>query len=234
MPAPRPASRLNRAFAPALLAPLATSVAIAATLDLGPAWWTWPPLSRSGAAGTALALNTCLLLAACAVATPSRWWLGAATAAAFAAASLALLIAVGGAAAAIPLLAGHVVLLMGGWAMLAAGALARRLCRHPLDAAGATLGLAGLLVGGLLALGPAVPAVPTWLLNLLLRLNPVVAVTAAADIDLLRTGAIYHLSPVSHWRFDYPGWLSSALTYAGAAAVPAACARLRRAPGGRT
>ena len=195
---------------------------VAAVLDLGPTWslWppSWPPLSRSAAAGTALALNTLLLLAVCALVAPAVS-LGRLFVTVFAAASLVSLTAVAGPARTTSLLTGHIVLAASGYMVLAAGTLARRVWRHPLDATGATAALTGVLVAGLLALGPAVPAVPTWVVNLLLRLNPVVAVTAAADIDLLRTGAIYHLSPVPHWMFEYPGWLSSVTVYAATAAA---------------
>ena len=209
---------------------------VAVVLDLGPAWWSWPPswppLSRSAAAGTALALNTLLLVAVCALAVPAAW-LGGLFVTVFAATSLVSLAAVAGPARTTPLLTGHVVLAASGYMVLAAGTLARRVWRRPLDAAGVTAALTGVLVAGLLALGPAVPAVPTWVVNLLLRLNPVVAVTAAADIDLLRTGAIYRLSPVPHWMFEYPGWLSSVTVYAGAAAAFAGLSHLRREPGRR-
>lgn len=204
---------------------------VTTVLELGPAWGPWPPswpaLSRSAAAGTTLALNTILLLAVCALAVPAAWQ-GTLFVTVFAAASLVSLMEVAGPARTVSLLAGHVVLAASGSMILAAGTLARRVWRHPLDATGVTAALTAALVAALLALGPAVGAVPAWVVNLLLRLNPVVAVTAAADIDLLRTGAIYHLSPVPHWMFDYPGWLSSAGTYAAAAAAFAGLNHLRR------
>ena len=219
-----------RTVALAAAAPCGVVLVVAAVLDLGPAWWSWTPswtpLSRSAAAGTALALNTLLLLAVCALSVPAPW-LGRLFVTVFVAASLASLTAVAGPARTTSFLTGHVVLAASGYMVLAAGTLARRVSRHPLDATGATAALTAVLVAGLLALGPAVPAVPTWVVNLLLRLNPVVAVTAAADIDLLRTGVIYHLSPIPHWMFEYPGWLSSVAAYAAAAAAFAGLSHLR-------
>lgn len=109
--------------------------------------------------------------------------------------------------------AAHVVLFAVALAAAAFGYACRAWFRDPLDATGMTLGGAALACGGLLAIGQLASTLPVSLLNAALLLNPIVAVAAAADIDLVRTGRLYDLLPIAHGTFTYPRSATTVLVY---------------------
>ena len=195
-----------------------------ASLALGiaggePAWWRAPAVLRDQLAGALLALDTVLLVMIGSVARPGRHTaLVASGALAGSALTVTSLVATGQTR---PWLDAHAVLAAASVAALVVRAGAARLFRSPLDASGLTGLLAVVAITALLAVGPTVPVLPGWLVDALLRMNPVIAVTSAAGIDPLRTEPLYTLSPVAHWAFVYPRISTSIGLYAG---VAAACA----------
>ena len=128
----------------------------------------------------------------------------------------------------------HVTLGASILALAGIGAFCRAACDDALDAIGASI-LAGVVAAfGVFALGALAADMPTALLNLLLTVNPVVAVASAADIDLFRGAPLYQLSPIAHREFQYPAWQWAAAIY-GCVSVAAfvAAARAHRARAGR-
>ncbi|MES1255271.1 MAG: hypothetical protein ABUS56_06685, partial [Acidobacteriota bacterium] len=86
------------------------------------------------------------------------------------------------------------------------GALLGATLADPLDAGACALGLAVPVAAGVLVLGPVMENAPTALVNMALVASPIVAVAAAANIDVLRSDVMYQISPLAHTRFDYPAW----------------------------
>jgi hypothetical protein len=131
----------------------------------------------------------------------------------------------------------HVTLGASILALAGIGAFCRAACDDALDAIGASI-LAGVVAAfGVFALGALAADMPTALLNLLLTVNPVVAVASAADIDLFRGALLYQLSPIAHGEFQYPAWQWAAAIYgcvSVAAFVAAARAHRARAGGAST
>lgn len=114
--------------------------------------------------------------------------------------------------------AAHATLATGALAFVALGAASARIFRDELDAAGGALVAALVVTAGLLAAGPSAADLPTPALNAALAASPLVATASAAGIDLLRTEALYQLSPLGQRRFDYPSWPLAAGSYVVAAA----------------
>ncbi len=183
-----------------------------------PAWWQASALSREALAGITLACDTAWLMVACALAAPVGRT--AASAAAFLGGSAFVVSLVAGPATAGTWVQAHAVMTLAAIAGLSVRRLASQHLTAPLDAAGASLALTVSALAALLAIGPALPTAPDWVVAVVLRANPVIAVTAAAGIDPLRTDLLYRLSPVAHWNFVYPGATASMLTFG---VVAAAC-----------
>lgn len=144
--------------------------------------------------------------------------------------ALASLVAAAGAFVAVSLLAGLAVAAAGGadvavilqgraalmavaLALGALGALCASIFRDVLDAAACALLITVTAAGGLLAAGPASADLSESAIDAGLLASPLVAVTSASQIDLLRTGTLYRLSPISHRRFAYPEWWSASAWY---------------------
>lgn len=206
----------------AAMAPLAGVLVAAYASDSTLLWWTLPPPGRDALASLTLAANTALLVIGCSL-LPGRQ--APAPMGAFVAGSwlLVTLISTQHARMWIP---AHVLAVIVAGAVIAAHACLARLLPQRLDGAGATLMLSAVLLGGVLVLGPALPSTPAWVINLVLRLNPVIVVTTAAGIDLLRTDGFYRALPVAHWAFDYPSTGASLALFGVAAALLTAANRV--------
>ena len=79
----------------------------------------------------------------------------------------------------------------------------------PLDGAACSLGLVLLAAAGLLVAGASLDGVPRPLIDLALRASPLVAMTSAARIDILRMDVLYQISPLAHVQVDYPTWYAA-------------------------
>jgi hypothetical protein len=129
------------------------------------------------------------------------------SATAFAASSAALGWATTGSTAGLPLLIiSRATLWAATVALAALGAFCASSFSDPLDAAGCALAVALVVAAGVLVVGPAAAGAPTRVINAALLASPIVAITSAADIDILRGNLLYRLSPLAHIRFDYPAW----------------------------
>lgn len=73
-----------------------------------------------------------------------------------------------------------------------------------------TLGLLSLaaFAGNVFFMGPLLRCLPTpeAAINLAIWVNPVVGMASALQMDILRTGWVYSLSPIGMYRFDYLPW----------------------------
>jgi hypothetical protein len=79
----------------------------------------------------------------------------------------------------------------------------------PLDAAACSVALVLLVAGGLLVSGAWVEFAPQWFIELALMASPLVAVTSAGGVDLVRMDALYRISPLAHVQIDYPAWYAA-------------------------
>jgi hypothetical protein len=110
------------------------------------------------------------------------------------------------------------------------GALCGSRFQDELDAALCSLSLAVFAAGGLLVAGASVADMPRGLLNVALVASPLVAITSAAQIDLVRIDVLYQISPLAHLGIDYPVWSVVSVSYLVLAAVCFAGVRTGRAP----
>jgi hypothetical protein len=108
---------------------------------------------------------------------------------------------------------GHLALAVVALALAAIGAAFAAFARNTLDAAAAALLVAVLSVVVLLAGGPRTADLTERTISTALLANPLIAVTAAAELDLLRSQVLYTLAPISHRRFTYPAWHVTAASY---------------------
>ena len=128
----------------------------------------------------------------------------------------------------------HLTLMVAAFAMASIGAVARSCFNHPLDAAACAL-LVCLTTGvGLLVAGPLVESAPKAFIDGGLLASPVVAITSAADIDLLRGEPLYRYSPIAHSQFAYPAWPMACAAYAVVTALCLAFVVMMSHRGGRT
>lgn len=123
--------------------------------------------------------------------------------------------------------AAHLTLAAAALALLAGGAACARLWRDPLDAIALGLGLTCLVSFGVLVAGPLADILPPGATTVVLGASPVVAVAAAAEIDLLRTELFYEWSPLAHRRLDYPAWWAASAGYLTVAMLGIAFMRSR-------
>ena len=93
------------------------------------------------------------------------------------------------------------------------GATCASMFSEPLDAAACAMAIALSVALALFAAGPVLDAIPRWLLDGALILNPLVAVASAASFDLFRTELLYQLSPLAHRHVDYPAPATAFVTY---------------------
>jgi len=91
-------------------------------------------------------------------------------------------------------------------ALASLGALCAAIFVDVLDAAGAAVLAALVAAAGLIAAGPASAYLTERAINAGLLASPLIAATAAARIDLLRSAILYQFSPIAHRRFEYPDW----------------------------
>jgi hypothetical protein len=114
------------------------------------------------------------------------------------------------------------------FALAGMAALCRNAIADPLDRIACVTLAGGAFLCGVFALGDIALSVPAPLLNLLLLLNPPVAVAAAAQVDIFHTPLLYDLSPIAHRDFQYPGWPAAAALYVCAGAATFVAARALR------
>jgi hypothetical protein len=86
------------------------------------------------------------------------------------------------------------------------GALCGLWFRDPLDAAALALLAIIVAAGGLLLGGAAVAELPPRALAAGLLASPLVVLASAANIDIVRVGVLYQISPLAHMQMDYPAW----------------------------
>jgi hypothetical protein len=113
----------------------------------------------------------------------------------------------------------HLPMLAVTLALSAWGAVCGAWFRNPLDAAGVSLLAALVASGGLLVGGGAVGDLPRPLIAAGLAASPLVALAAAAQIDILRTDVLYQISPLAHIQTDYPTWPGTTIAFVVAAAA---------------
>ncbi len=120
-----------------------------------------------------------------------------------------------------PLFAAHIVQGAAALALALTGALAAGWFEEPLDAGALSLvlALAGSL--GILVAGALVDRLPGAVVEWAVAANPLLAVSSAAHIDVMRTDTLYQISPLAHVQVPVPGWPAAAALYV---AVAAACA----------
>lgn len=128
----------------------------------------------------------------------------------------------------------HAVLAIVGLALLGVGAIARAVMRHELDAAAAAVLVAIVAATAILVGGPRTANLSERTIDTALLANPLIAVTSAAEMDLLRSEVLYVLSPISHRRFTYPAWPTTAGTYGAVALCAFAFTFLRTRQKGPT
>ena len=133
----------------------------------------------------------------------------------------AMLAAAAGETVSTPLFAAHVVQGAAALALALTGALAAGWFEEPLDAGALSLvlALAGSL--GILVAGALVDRLPGAVVEWAVAANPLLAVSSAAHIDVMRTDTLYQISPLAHVQVPVPGWPAAAALYV---AVAAACA----------
>ena len=81
--------------------------------------------------------------------------------------------------------------------------------------------LVSLLVGQVLLAGPFLDqlADPGRMIYLLMVTNGYAGMASSFDLDIMRRGWLYDVSPVGMYRFDYPAWYAVAIFHAAMAAV---------------
>jgi hypothetical protein len=103
----------------------------------------------------------------------------------------------------------HVTLAAVALALGGCGALLGAWFREPLDAAGASLAIAVTAAVGLLVGGAPVARIPRPVVEWVMTASPLIAITSAAHIDIVRTDLLYQISPLAHQRIDYPAWYAA-------------------------
>jgi hypothetical protein len=103
----------------------------------------------------------------------------------------------------------HVTLAAVALALAGGGALCGTWFREPLDAAGFSVAIAVAAAAGLLVAGAPVAAIPDPVIAWAMTASPLIAITSAARIDIVRTDLLYQISPLAHQRIDYPAWYAA-------------------------
>lgn len=157
-----------------------------------------------------------------------RLWLLFAILFAAAGGSLAVHLVVGDSPSADSTVIAHAAMICAALALAGIGRLAAAWLSDPLDAVGASAAVAAVSAFGLFALGDLALRLPTSIVNAALAASPVVTITSAGSIDILRSELLYQLSPVAHREFAYPTWWTAAALHLGiaAAAVGASAVRI--------
>ena len=113
----------------------------------------------------------------------------------------------------------HATLAAVSLALVTLGALCGAARMDPLDAAACSAIVALTVAAGVLVLGPPVADAPRPVLEAALLASPLVAVAAAAHVDIVRMDLLYQISPLAHLTFEYPAWQAAALWHLAVAAV---------------
>lgn len=113
----------------------------------------------------------------------------------------------------------HITLAAVGLALVAFGALCGVVFGDALDAAAVSLSTVLIAAGGLLVAGAAVGDLPRHVIHGLMTASPLIVITAAAEIDIVRMGLPYQISPLAHLQVDYPTWHIACGSYLAVAAL---------------
>lgn len=100
----------------------------------------------------------------------------------------------------------HATMAAVAFALAVFGAFCGASFADPLDGAACSLSLVLLAAAGVLVGGASLEFVPPPFIDLALTASPMVAMTSAARIDILRMDALYQISPLAHLQVDYPAW----------------------------
>ena len=103
----------------------------------------------------------------------------------------------------------HATLAAVALALAVFGAFCGAAFADPLDGAACSLGLVLLASAGVLVAGASLELVPPRFIDLALTASPLVAMTSAARIDILRMDVLYQISPLAHVQVDYPTWYAA-------------------------
>ena len=122
---------------------------------------------------------------------------------------------------------GHLALIVSVAALVELGRAVRVLIADPLSAAMAGVSIGVLVVIGVFAVGPLTADLSSTQAAALLLLNPLVAVTSAAGIDLLHLDTIYRTSPLAHRGVALPAWTTACVVYATTGLAAHGVSRLR-------
>ena len=225
------------------LLPLAAAITTVMTI-LDPSAWLSPADGWQGLAPVGILFSTTLLLVAAplcglAVAVHARQlapfggaWaatrdtcgvlaLGAIAWTAAAIGSTAAITAMAGDPLSPPLVAAHIVQGAAALALALVGALAGAWFREPLDAAAFSLTLALVASLGILGAGTLVELLPERLVEWAVAGSPLLAVSSAAHIDVMRTDLVYQISPLAHTQTPSFSWPAAAGAYV---VIAAGCA----------
>jgi hypothetical protein len=113
----------------------------------------------------------------------------------------------------------HATLAAVALALAAFGAFCGTAFSDPLDAAACSLTIVLLAAGGLLVAGASVSEAPRALLDLAMTASPLIAMTSAAHIDIVRMDMLYVISPLAHLQVSYPSWQTACAAYSLVAAL---------------
>jgi hypothetical protein len=113
----------------------------------------------------------------------------------------------------------HATLAAVALALAAFGAFCGAAFRDPLDGAACSLSTVLIATGGLLVAGSSVADAPRQLIAVALTASPLMVITSAAHIDLVRMGVPYQISPLAHLQVDYPSWYAACAWYLAVAVV---------------
>ncbi len=221
--------------------PLVAAIASIVTI-LEPSAWFSPSEGWRGLAPVGILFSTATLLVAApltglavAVRTrrlaPGAWaatritcgtlLMGAAAWTAAAAGLTAVLAAAAGEGVSTPLLAAHAVQGAAALALAFMGALTATWFNEPLDAGAFSLTVVAVGSVGILVAGTLVELLPETLVEWAVAASPLLAVSSAAHIDVMRSDVVYQISPLAHVQVPVPGWPAAIAVYV---LVAAACA----------
>lgn len=119
----------------------------------------------------------------------------------------------------------HIVLASAALATAGVGRVLRGMFVDSLDAIAMALSVCCGASFGIFVTGRFAGELPASVLSAVLAVNPLVATTTAASIDIFHTPLLYRASPIAHQLFDYPAWQVSSALFLGVASVCVALTR---------
>jgi hypothetical protein len=122
---------------------------------------------------------------------------------------------------------GHAALVISIAALSGLGGVIGKMFSDRLTAAMAGFAAGVLLVAGMFLLAPLTEDTSPAVAKGLLLANPLVAVTAAAGIDLLHLDTFYRTSPLAHRGVAVPAWTTACLVYAVVGLAAFGASRIR-------